>query len=85
VVTFAYLGRKVWNATLEHSGSRVEVRTLKGGSFRPCQTHAGYLLDEYMPTLRRRLKDTELSKRRRFKAGVAARKTTRGITVFNGE
>jgi hypothetical protein len=48
-VTFTRISAKIWNATIECGGRRVDVRSFKNTGLRPCPTHASLLLDEHFP------------------------------------
>lgn len=84
-VTFVYIGRKIWNASLEVGGKRIDVRGTKDRGLRPCPTHAGYLLDEHFPSVKRRVAAAKKLKPRGRVAKAAARHySSNGISLFDG-
>lgn len=73
VVTFVYIGRKIWCATVECGDKRVEVRSRRNNGLRPCPTHAGYLLDEHFPKDQTKRKPGVLASRREGRPRVTTR------------
>lgn len=53
-VTFVRIHNKIWCATVECGGKRVEVRSRRNNGLRPCPTHAALLLDEHFPKTKKR-------------------------------
>jgi hypothetical protein len=88
-VTFTYIGRRIWCATIEWDGRTRDVRSKKNTGLRPCPTHAGYLLEQHFPQPKRKRKAVNLSRERERRQGRPTVRSTAQfhprITVYNGE
>lgn len=85
-VTFTYIGRKIWCATIDCGGKVIDFRSKQNNGLRPCPTHAGYLLDKHFPKPGMRKRPFNLS-RERERRNAANRSVVRHprVTVYNGD